>query len=454
MARIGRLVAGQGARTAGGRVADRARSPEARQKAESARYARVAEEIVEQLGQMKGAAMKLGQVLASVDFPNLEPEDRDRLRGKLAALRDQAPRVSFGQMEKLMAAEWGARPSRVLAELDTEAAAAASIGQVYRGVTHEGREVAIKVQYPGIAEAVESDLRAATLLVPLLRRMAPGLDGRAVLGELRERISEELDYELEAQHQRRVARAWRDHPHVLVPGVDTTLSTRRVLVTDWVHARDFRVMRELPDAERDRLGEILYRFFFATAAEHGLALGDPHPGNVMLAADGRLVVLDFGLLRELPPEYLEREADVHRAIGARDAAGTERALRALGYLNGPVDAGLLLQHMRLAGSWLWDAEQPLRLSGEYANALGRRIMAQGRPVLDMLRGFDVPAEALLLRRMDNLVFTVLCDLRAAADWGAVAGELRAGLPATTPLGMEHAAWRERRGVSPRPARAA
>ncbi len=454
MARIGRLVAGQGARTAGGRVADRAGSPLARRRAESARHARLAEEVVDQLGQMKGAAMKLGQVLSAVDFPNLEPEDRERLKARLSALRDQAPRVSFAQMERLMAAEWGEKPGRVLADLDPEAAAAASIGQVYRGVTREGREVAIKVQYPGIAEAVESDLRAARLLLPLLRRMAPGLDGGAVLGELRERIGEELDYELEAQHQRRLARAWRDHPHVLVPGVDTGLSTRRVLVTDWVDARDFRAMKTLPDPERDRLGEILYRFFFATAAEHDLALGDPHPGNVLLARDGRLVVLDFGLLRQLPAGYLEREAGVHRALSARDAEGAERALRALGYLHGPVDPELLLQHMRLSGHWLWDAEQPLRLSGDYAAALGRRIVAQGRPVLDMLRGFDVPAEALLLRRMDNLLFTVLCDLRAAADWGAVAGELRAGLPATTPLGREHAAWREARGLSARRARAA
>jgi hypothetical protein len=227
-----------------------------------------------------------------------------------------------------------------------------------------------------------------------------------------------------------------------------------VLVTDWVEAQDFRVMKTLPDLERDRLGEILYRFFFATAAEHGLALGDPHPGNVLRARDGRLVVLDFGLLRELPAGYLAREADVHRAITARDAQGAERALRALGYLHGPVDAELLLQHMRLSGHWLWDAEQPLRLDGDYAAGLGRRIMAQGRPVLDMLRGFDVPPEALLLRRMDNLLFTVLCDLRAAADWGALAGELRAGLPAATALGREHAAWRERRAVSGARARAA
>jgi predicted unusual protein kinase regulating ubiquinone biosynthesis (AarF/ABC1/UbiB family) len=452
MARIGRLVAGQGARTAGGRVADRARSPEARQKAESARYAKVAEEIVEQLGQMKGAAMKLGQVLASVDFPNLEPEDRERLKAKLAALRDQAPRVSFAQMEKLMAAEWGQKPGRVLAELEHEAAAAASIGQVYRGVTHEGREVAIKVQYPGIAEAVESDLRAGD---PARAAAAP--DGarprrRAVLGELRERISEELDYELEAQHQRRVARAWRDHPHVLVPGVDTTLSTRRVLVTDWVEARDFRVMRELPDAERDRLGEILYRFFFATAAEHGLALGDPHPGNVMLAADGRLVVLDFGLLRELPPEYLEREATVHRALAARDAEGAERALRAWATST----AGgrrALLQHMRLSGHWLWDAEQPLRLSGDYAAALGRRIMAQGRPVLDMLRGFDVPAEALLLRGWTT------CSSRSSATCGPPPTGAPSPGAARGPAGHDAARPRARRlararGVSAGRARAA
>ena len=238
-ARIGALVAGQGARAAGGRLADRGRDDDGRRAAQSRRYARIAEEVVEQLGRMKGAAMKFGQVLSTVDLPNLEPEDRERLKSRLAALRDDAPRVSFKDMEKVMRQEWGEPPSRILADLDEDAAAAASIGQVYRAHTKDGREVAVKVQYPGIAEAVDADLRAARALVPLIKRLSPGLNGKALVEELRERVSEELDYELEAQNGRRIARAWRDHPHVIVPAVDTSLSTRRVLVTEWVDGAGF-----------------------------------------------------------------------------------------------------------------------------------------------------------------------------------------------------------------------
>ena len=155
-------------------------------------------------------------------------------------------------MRKVLASDWGESPERVLDEIDTEPAAAASIGQVYRGRTHDGREVAIKVQYPGIAESVEADMRSLMLLSPLLRRLMPGLEVKAVLAEMRERIVEECDYELEASNHRRLARFWRDHPFVRVPGVDTELSRRRVLVTDWVDGMGFAEVTREPDAVRDR----------------------------------------------------------------------------------------------------------------------------------------------------------------------------------------------------------
>ncbi len=444
-ARLGALVAGQSARAAGGRLTDRTRDDDGRRVAQSKRYAKIAEEVVDQLGRMKGAAMKFGQVLSTVDLPNLEPEDRERLKTKLAALRDDAPRVSFKDVEKVMRQDWGQNPATVLADLDQEAVAAASIGQVYRGVTRDGRDVAVKVQYPGIAEAVDADLRAARALVPLIRRLAPGLDGKALVNELRERISEELDYELEATNGRRVARYWRDHPHVLVPGVDTELSTRRVLVTDWVDGDGFAAMKALPDADRDRLGETILRFFFATASELDLALGDPHPGNLLRnRADGRLVAIDFGLVRALDKGYVEREAAIYRALTAEDAHGLATHFRDLGYLRGEVDEDLLLAYMLITGEWMWELEQPFRLTGDYAVDLAERVMRLGPEWLSMVRSFDVPPEALLLRRMENMSFSALCDLRAAADWHALGDELRAGLPPRTELGIEHAAWRDRR----------
>src|SRR4051794_6093049 len=146
---------------------------------------------------MKGAAMKVGQVLSTIEFPGMEDEGAERIQRRMAELRDNAPSVPWPRLEKLMAAEWGQPVSKVLADIEPDAMAAASIGQVHRATTHEGREVAVKVQYPGIAEAVDADLRNLGLLMPLLARLAPGLDTKALAAELRERISEELDYELE-----------------------------------------------------------------------------------------------------------------------------------------------------------------------------------------------------------------------------------------------------------------
>src|SRR4029079_5491478 len=221
-------------------------------------------------------------------------------------------------MRKVMASDWGEAPDRVLAHIDTEPAAAASIGQVYRGRTTDGREVAVKVQYPGIAESVEADMRNLLLLSPLLRQLMPGLEVKDLLAELRKRICEECDYELEAGNHRRVERFWRGHPFVLVPRVDTELSTRRVLVTEWVEGISFDEVANQPDEVRDRYAQIVYRFFYVTALEMGIALGDPHPGNYLLCEAGHVAFLDFGMMRRLPPGYIEREAVIARGVRESD----------------------------------------------------------------------------------------------------------------------------------------
>src|SRR4051794_14682443 len=180
---------------------------------------------------MRGAAMKAGQVLSTVEFPGLDEDQSEYLQARLASLRDNVPPVSWKDMRKVLASDWGEKPEQVLAHIEPEPAAAASIGQVYRGRTAEGRDVAIKIQYPGVAESVEADMRNLLLLSPLLRQLMPGLEVKDLLAELRERIVEECDYELEASNHRRVERFWRGHPFVLVPAVDTELSTRRVAGT-------------------------------------------------------------------------------------------------------------------------------------------------------------------------------------------------------------------------------
>ncbi len=286
-ARVGGLVAGQGALL--GRHARRQSRPlaRARRGGRAGGTAALVDQLVGQLGQMRGAAMKVGQLISLADFDGLPEEQQDDLQRRLAALRDDVPPVPFARWRRCCA---GARRAAVedLRAVRRARFAAASIGQVHRATTVDGEEVVVKVQYPGVAEAVETDLRNASLLLPLVKRLAPGLDGKALMSELRERIGEELDYELEAQSQRRVERLLRGHPFARVPRVRTDLSTQRVLVSEYVEGERFEAVRRLDEAARDRYGEIVFRFFFGLTYRDRIALGDPHPGNYLLCADGRV----------------------------------------------------------------------------------------------------------------------------------------------------------------------
>jgi predicted unusual protein kinase regulating ubiquinone biosynthesis (AarF/ABC1/UbiB family) len=408
----------------------------------------VADQLVRQLGQMKGAAMKIGQVLSTVDFDLVPADQREEFKERLAALRDDAPPVPFGKLEKLLRTELGGPVEQVFAEFGREPVAAASIGQVHRATTLDGRDVAVKVQYPGVAEAVETDLRNMSLLFPLVRRLAPGLDVKALAGELRERIGDELDYEIEAQHQRHVGRVFRGHPHVIVPAVDTALSTRRVLVTEFVEGRPFSDVKAAPEAERDRFGELLYRFFWGLLGNEHLVAGDPHPGNYLLTADGRVCFLDYGLMRRIAPEYLELERVMARAVLAEDASGVHAALATLGYLPDPdtFEPQAVLEQIAAAGAWFLEPGFR-RLDPEYVRMHMEATGSPRSPHFEQMRRQTLPPQALLLRRMEGLLFSVLGELRAGADWSRLVAEYIDGAPPSTPLGIEDAAfWAAKRPV--------
>jgi predicted unusual protein kinase regulating ubiquinone biosynthesis (AarF/ABC1/UbiB family) len=454
-ARVGGLVTGQGLRWVGMRAANRARTPERAAAAESERTAALVRELVEQLGKMRGAAMKFGQVLSMVEFDGLPEDQRDELQQQLASLRDNVPAVGFDKLERLMRQELGGPLSDVFSEFDEQAFAAASIGQVHRARTVDGDDVVVKIQYPGVAEAIETDLRNAGLLLPLVRRLAPGLDGQALLRELRERIGEELDYELEAQNQRRVERLMREHPFIRVPRVRTDLSTRRVLVSEYVAGDRFETVRRADEPERDRYGEIVFRFFFALLYRDRVALGDPHPGNYLLCPDGRVCFLDFGLLRDVDQARVTAERDIASAVRDRDAAALKTAMIAGGYLPedraDTVDAEFALGLMRMATRW-YAVPGERRFSPE-----ARRGREQERPdaeqraeMREQVNQFALPPETLLIRRMHAIVAIVLGRLRAGADWGAIAAEYLHGAPPATPLGRAEAEYLASRGRASTP----
>ena len=444
--RVGGLVTGQGARWAGMRTANRVRSPERAAAAQNQRTAALVNQLVEQLGQMRGAAMKVGQVLSMVEFDGLPEDERDALQAKLAELRDDVPPIPFTKLERLLRKEFGGPLSSVFSEFDEQAFAAASIGQVHRATTREGDEVVVKVQYPGVAEAVETDLRNAMLLLPLVKRLAPSLDARALATELRERISEELDYELEAQNQRRIARMRRGHPFISIPAVNTELSTRRALVSEYIEGERFEVVRRLEEPQRDNYGEIVFRFYFGLLYRDRIALGDPHPGNYLLRPDGRVGFLDYGLLREASADRVAAEAAIAHAVRAGDPAALTAALIAGGYLRSDaadrVDGELALKLMRRATRW-YAVPGERRLSGQRdRGGRERRPADEERQayVKEQLRQFTLPAETALIRRMHAIVSGVLGQLRAGADWGAIAAEYLHGEPPATALGEAEAAY--------------
>jgi predicted unusual protein kinase regulating ubiquinone biosynthesis (AarF/ABC1/UbiB family) len=433
------------------RTANRVRTPERAAAAQSERTLALVNQLVEQLGQMRGAAMKVGQMISMVEFGGIAEEEQDELQRRLAALRDDVPPVPFADLERLMRREFGGPLQRVFSDFDERAFAAASIGQVHRATTVAGDDVVVKIQYPGVAEAVETDLRNATLLLALVKRLAPGLDAKALAAELRERIAEELDYELEAQNQRRIERLMRGHPFVHVPRVHIDLSTRRVLVSEYIEGERFEAFRQADEAQRDRYGEIVFRFFFGLLYRDRIALGDPHPGNYLLRPDGRVSFLDFGLLRDVDAVRVAAERAIALAVRDRDAAAVKVALLAGGYLPAgradAVDADWALKLMRMAIRW-YAVPGERRFSPDNARRGRDREHpdSEQRAAMRMqVNQFTLPPESILIRRMHGIVAIVLERLRAGANWGAIAAEyLHAAAPAT-PLGQAEAEFFVRRG---------
>ena len=256
------------------------------------------------------------------------PEEyREEFQRKLGELRDAAPKVRFEDMRKVIEADLDEPLEETFAAFDEEPIAAASIGQVYRARLHDGRDVAVKVQYPGVAQAVRADMQNLGLILRLMKRVAPGLDVKALAEEIRERIGDELDYELEAQNQRPLARIYRGHPFIVVPDVVTrALARARARHRVRRRARASTRSRRWTRPTRDRVGEIVFRFFFGCMYRHHQFSGDPHPGNFLLLADGRVAFLDFGLFKIMPPELIELELACQRAGHEGDGEQLKRIL--------------------------------------------------------------------------------------------------------------------------------
>jgi predicted unusual protein kinase regulating ubiquinone biosynthesis (AarF/ABC1/UbiB family) len=445
-ARVGQAIGSSGARYAGTRARNVVRSEDAAHAAIDQRHLEAAEKMVDALGQLKGAAMKIGQLASFIDTEFLPPEYRELYQEKLADLRSSAPPMPWKTVKKVLEEEWDEEPEELFEDFEHDAAAAASIGQVHRATLPDGRRVAVKIQYPGVAKALRADMQNAGMIMRLAKALAPGLDAKAAAEELKERVLEELDYEYEAQNQRTFARAYRGHPFIYVPDVVTRLSRSRVLVSEWVDGMSFEDVKALPQDERDRFGEIVYRFCFGSIYHLRHFNADAHPGNYVWMADGRVAFLDFGMTKQLDQDQIELEIVAIRAVLDDDPERLREALADLGFLSKPkrVEAERLMAHVKAVGGWYLE-DREVTIDSTYVMNVMTAVTDPRSEFYALMRRENLPANELMGRRMEFGVLAVLGQLAATRNWLRIGSEWWFADEPATELGREEWAYFESRG---------
>ena len=371
---------------------------------------RGAEQLFAVLGELKGGAMKFGQAL-SVFEAAVPDELAEPYREALTRLKTAAPPMPTARTHRVLAEQFGRGWRERFREFDDTPAAAASIGQVHRAVWQDGREVAVKVQYPGAEEAVLSDLRQLQRFSRFVQPLVPGMEIQPLLTELRDRMAEELDYRDEADAQRAFAAAYDGDEHVVVPRV--VASAPRAMVSEWVSGTPLsQVIRSGEPEERDRVGELLSRFHFASPGRVGLLHADPHPGNFLILPDGRLCVIDFGAVARLPDGLPPELGRMLRLAVDDRADDLLTLLRDLNFVLPGVDMGA-----EEAMTYLGPLVDPLRtekfhFTRKWLQGQAERLGDLRRPEFETGRGLNLPPQYMLIHRVTLASVAVLCQLDA------------------------------------------
>lgn len=378
---------------------------------------RTAEQVFEVLGTLKGGAMKLGQAL-SVYEAGIPDEYAEPYREALAKLQNAAPPMPAATVNRLMAEQLGTGWRARFLAFDSNAVAAASIGQVHRATWKDGREVAVKLQYPGAGPALKADLDQLSRLGPLLGMLIPGMQMRPLLAEIRERVMEELDYAAEAANQRAFAKAFDADPEFLVPKV--LASAPKVIVSEWLEGTGLsKIIAAGTTEQRDLAGRLLTELHFSAPERVGLLHADPHPGNYLLTDDGRLGVIDFGSIARLPngsPAIVGRLSRL--ALDGR-ADQVLVGLRAEGFIPegfSPGPEALL--------DYLTPFAEPLRhetfhFNRKWMQAQAARMSSLSGEESKLARNLNLPPSYLMVHRVTFGSIGVLCQLGATAPFRAI-----------------------------------
>ena len=397
---------------------------------------RTADDVLATLGTMKGVMVKLGQMASYVD-DGLAPS----VRRTLSRLQDSVPPMSPELAAGVIEAELGLPPDQLFARWDPEPIAAASIGQVHRAITKDGLAVAVKVQYPGIAEMMTADLANVSLLRRMLRVTAPSQDVDGLIAELRERVLEELDYRREAANQQKLHEYFAGHPTISVPAIVTGLSAQRVVTSELVTGARFADVVGWSQHERDLAGETLYRFVFRSLYEVHAFNGDPHPGNYIFHGDGKITFLDFGMVKHFSDSDLLPLMQMARNLCVEsDPAEFRASLEEAGFLvpGAPLSDDQVTDHLAVFYQLIRE-RRTVTVTGEYASAVVRRFFDVRSPVAQYAR---IPRSYVVLQRINLGLFALLGEMKSTANWRAIAEEIWPFMqaPPTTPMGVAELPW--------------
>ncbi|HLK00259.1 MAG TPA: AarF/ABC1/UbiB kinase family protein [Streptosporangiaceae bacterium] len=376
---------------------------------------RTAEQIFRVLGELKGGAMKLGQAL-SIFEAALPPELAGPYRATLTRLQESAPPLPVATVRRVLAEDLGEDWRSLFQSFSDLPAAAASIGQVHQAVWQDGRDVAVKIQYPGAGRALLGDFNQLARAGRLFGMLMPGLDVKPLLDELRDRVAEELDYDLEASAQRQFAQAYRSDPDFFVP--DVVSASPHVLVTEWMDGTPLSsVISSGTAEERNRAGILLVRFLFSGPARAGLLHADPHPGNFRLLGDGRLGVIDFGAVDRLPdglPPFFGRLLRLMHEDA--DASVVEQELRDNGFLRPGISVDLAALHAFLAPLAEPSAVETFKFTREWMRDEAARVT--NLSTSNISRKLNVPPSYVLIHRVSTAGIGVLCQLECEGEFRA------------------------------------
>jgi predicted unusual protein kinase regulating ubiquinone biosynthesis (AarF/ABC1/UbiB family) len=416
-------------------------SAERRDELDRHRELRSAQAVAEELGHMKGALMKLGQMASYLDDGLPEP-----LRMALSQLQSDAPPMSVELALETIERELGSPVDEVFVEFDPNPIAAASIGQVHRALWRDPtsgveRAVAVKVQYPGVGEAIVADLKNADLLGAVLRQGFGGLDPAEMVDEIKLRIAEEVDYRLEARTQQAFADYYRGHPFIRIPEVIAELSTACVLTTELADGFGWAELMARPQADRDRAGEVIFRFVFRSLYRMGAFNGDPHPGNYLFHDDGTVTFLDFGLVKHFTDDEMHTFGSMVRAAAVdHDDAEFRRIVENAGMLQ--PDAPVSTEAVGEYFSHFYDTvrtDTVMTWTREYANSIVRHTFDRSSPISQYA---TVPRAFVFIQRINLGLYALLGELHASGNYRRIASELWpfVDAPPSTELGRAEAAW--------------